>query len=227
MTAHPDDPTAHPDPGPPPGNLGGAATLGVRPTWYKRTWVIVTAAIVAVVGASILVDLPRHVSNAEDVASQTASLKEINTDLGPCGYALRETFLIHQDQLAGTLTSTDRTSATKMLVDDQTACSFTNGSIFDLTNNIQVQDTAAGRYIDRMLTVSTTWATSDALAAVEDIQYLYLHPGNRVKTEDLRRQEQLLAQDRSQAFGDIQQADEILHTRLADPNIPALSTGQG
>jgi hypothetical protein len=189
--------------------------------------VIVTAAIVAVIGASILVDLPRPVSNAEDVASQTASLKEINTDLAPCGYALQETFLIHHDQVAGTLTATDRSSATKMLVDDQTACSFTNGSIFDLTNNIQVQDTAAGKYIDRMLSVSTTWATSDALAAVEDIQYLYLHPGDTAKTADLRRQEQLLAQDRTQAFGDIQQADAILHTHLADPNIPALSTGQG
>ena len=77
-----------------------------------------------------------------------------------------------------------------------------------------------------MLSISTTWATSDALAAVEDIQYLYLHPGDPAKTADLRHQEQLLAQDRSQAFGDIQQADAILHVHLTDPNIPQLSTGQ-
>jgi len=227
MTAPSDDPTAASHPVPPANVPGGTAPSEDRPVWYKRTWVIVTAAIVAVVGASILVDLPRPVSNAEDVASQTASLKEINTDLGPCGYAIKETFLIRQDQLAGTLTPTDRTSATKMLLDDQTACSFTNGSIFDLTNNIQVQDTAAGKYIDRMLSISTTWATSDALAAVEDIQYLYLHPGDAARTADLAKQEQLLAQDRAQAFGDVQQADLILHTHLADPNLPELSTGQG
>jgi len=226
MTAPPDDPTASPDPGPPAGAPDPTYDVGDRPVWYKRTWVIVTAAIVIVIGASILIDLPRPVSNAEDVASQNASLKAINTDLAPCGYALQETFLIHADQVSGTLTAADRASATKMLVDDQTACSFTNGSIFDLTNNIQVQDTAAGKYVDRMLSVSTTWATSDALAAVEDIQYLYLHPGDPAKTADLRRQEQILAQDRSEAFGDIQQAGTILHARLADPNIPALSTGR-
>jgi len=193
-------------------------------TWYKRTWVIVTAAIVVVIGASILVDLPRPVSDAEDIASQTASLKEINTDVAPCGYAINETFLIHHDQVAGTLTPTDRQAATKMLTDDQTACSFTSGSIFDLTNNVQVQDTAAGKYVDRMLSVTTTWVTSDALAAVEDIQSLYLHPGDAAKERDLLAQEKLLAYDRAQAFYDIQQADALLHTHLPAPNLPALPT---
>ena len=191
-------------------------------TWYKRTWVIVTAAIVVVIGASILVDLPRPVSDAEDIASQTASLKEINTDVAPCGYAINETFLIHHDQVAGTLTPTDRQAATKMLTDDQTACSFTSGSIFDLTINVQVQDTAAGKLVDRMLSVSTTWATSEALAAVEDIQALYLHPANTARAKDLVAQEKLLAEDRTQAFNDIQQAGALLHTHLPEPNLPAL-----
>jgi len=196
-----------------------------HPVWYKRTWVMVTAAIVVVIGASILIDLPRPVSNAEDVASQTASLKEINTDVRGCGYAIKETFLIHQHQLAGTLTPSDRTSATKMLLDDQTACSFTNSLIFDLTNNIQVQDTAAGKYIDRMLSVSTTWVTSDALAAVEDIQALYLHPGDPARTRDLAAQEKQLTIDRNQAIIDVQGADAILHTTLPAPDLPALPGG--
>jgi len=226
MTAPPDDPTTPPVPGPPAVGAAPTDDAVVRQVWYKRTWVIVTTAIIVVVGASILIDLPRPLSNAEDVTSQNASLKEINTDLAPCGYALQETFLIRHDQVSGTLTQADRTSATKMLLDDQMACSFTNSSIFDLTNNIQVQDTAAGKYVDRMLSTATTWATSDALAAVEDIQYLYLHPGDPAKTADLRKQVQLLAQDRAEAFGDIQQADTILHTHLSDPNIPTLSAGQ-
>lgn len=226
MIAPPEDPTAIPDPIPPV--LGGGPDAPeARLVWFKRTWVIVTAAIVAVIGASILVDLPRPVSNAEDVASQTATLKKINADLGPCGYAINETFLIHHDQVTGTLTPSDRTSASKMLVDDQTACSFTNGAIFDLTNNIQVQDTPAGKYIDQMLSATTTWVTSDALAAVEDIQYLYLHPGDPAKQRDLRTRERLLAEDRSRAFADVQQAGTLLHARLQPPNLPSLPTNSG
>ena len=194
--------------------------------WYKRTWLIVVVAIVVVIGASVLIDLPRPISNAEDIASQTASLKEINADVAPCGYAITETFLIHHDQVAGTLTPTDRQAATKMLTDDQTACSFTSNSIFDLTNNVQVQDTAAGKFVDRMLSVTTTWATSEALAAVEDIQVLYLHPGDQAKQRDLVTQEKLLAYDRAQAFYDIQQAGALLHTHLPEPNLPALTTPQ-
>ena len=214
-------------PTPPTARDGAAGPVDTSPVWYKRTWVIVTAAVVAVIGASVLVDLPRHVSAAEDIASQTATLRQINTDTGPCAYAVNETFLIHHDQVSGTLTASDRATATKMLTDDQTACSFTNGSIFDLTNNIQVQDTAVGRYVDRSLSVTTTWVTSDALAAVEDIQYLYLHPGDQAKTRDLAAQERLLAQDRAQALEDVQQAGTILHTHLPRPNLPALPTLSG
>jgi len=224
MTTSSDDapPTPNSSPAPPSTGTSAVDGPGTGVNWFKRTWVIVTAAIVVVIGASILIDLPRPISNAEDVASQTASLKEINTDVAPCGYAINETFLIHHDQVTGTLTATDRESATKMLVDDQTACSFTNGSVFDLTNNIQVEDTAAGKYVDRMLSITTTWVTSDALAAVEDIQYLYLHPGDRAKARDLVAQEKLLARDRTQAVYDIQQADVLLHTHLPDPNLPVL-----
>jgi len=220
MTTSHDDVPAIPDPGGRTGVPGPDEPV----TWYKRTWVIVTAAIAVVIGASILVDLPRPVSNAEDIASQTASLKEINTDVAPCGYAINETFLIHHDQFAGTLTPSNRQAATKMLTDDQTACSFTSHSVFDLTNNVQVQDTASGKFVDRMLSVTTTWVTSDALAAVEDIQSLYLRPGDTAKERDLMTQEKLLAHDRAQAIYDIQQAGALLHTHLPESNLPALAT---
>jgi hypothetical protein len=209
-----------PSPAPPPSGHGPEEVA----VWYKRTWVIVTAAIAVVVGASILVDLPRPVSNAEDIASQTASLKQINHDIAPCGYAINETFLIRHDQVNGTLTPRDRELATRMLTDDQTACSFTSNSIFDLTNNLQVQDTAAGKYVDRMLSATTTWVTSDALAAVEDIQTLYFHPGNQARARDLVAQERLLATDRAKAIVDIQNAGALLHAQLPAPNLPDLTT---
>jgi hypothetical protein len=223
MTTPFDDPPTTPTAGPPPSVAPpGDDDPEHGMVWYKRTWVIVSAAILVVVGASVIIDLPRPVSNAEDVASQTTSLNEINTDLAPCSYAVGETFLIYHDDVNGVLTATDRDSASRMLVDDQTACSFTNQSVYDLTNDIEVQDTPAGKYVDRMLTVSTTWVTSDALAAVEDIQYLYLHPGNQAKERDLAAQEKLLAKDRSQAVFDIQQAELLLHAHLPGPNLPVL-----
>ena len=205
----------------PPDAVPSRAAQAKRPI-YKRTWVIVTAAIVVVVGASVLIDLPQPISNAQDIASQTASMKEINMDLTPCSYAVNETFLIHHDQVTGALSTTDRESAAKMLVDDQTACSFTGSSVFDLTNNIQVSDTAAGKYVDRMLSTAVIWTTSDALAAVEDIQVLYSDPTNAAKLADLAKQERLLRDDRNQAIADILSADSILHAQLAQPNLPAL-----
>jgi len=208
-----------------PANMSSASLSTKREVWYKRPWVLVMAAIVIVVAASVLSDLPQPVSRADDISSQTASIKEINQDLGPCAYAIKETFLIAQAQQTGTLTAADRAQAPTMLKNDQTACSFTSSSIFDLTNNIQIQDTAAGKRIDRMLSVVTIWSTSDALAAVEDIQALYVDPTNAPRRADLAKRERLLAKDRAEAFSDVAAADALLNTQLDMPRLPALPSG--
>lgn len=205
-----------------PSTMSGAGLPPTRAVWYKRPWVLVTAAVVVVIGASVLIDLPRPISNSEDVASQTSSINEINTDLTGCAFAVQETFTIYQDMKTGGLTASDRMRAPSMLRDDQTACSLTNSSIFDLTNNIQVQDTTAGKNVDRMLSVTTVWVTADALAAVEDIQSLYGNPNNAAKVADLGNQEALLAKDRAEAIADVQGAQQILGAKLPMPNLPDL-----
>lgn len=205
-----------------PANMPASSLLSRRAVWYKRPWVMALVAILVVVGASILVDVPGSVNNAQDTVAQDATIKQINSDLGGCDYAIQETFGVYKDLEAGQLTSFDKGYAPKMLTDDQTACSFTSNLIFDLTNNIQVSDTKAGIYVDRMLSASTIWTTSDALAAVEDIQVLYNHPNNAAKLADLAKQERLLNNDRNQAFADIASADLILHAHLWVPNIPVL-----
>ena len=75
-----------------------------------------------------------------------------------------------------------------------------------------------------MLGVTTTWATSDALAAVEDMQILYLHPGDATAQRDLAHREHLLTVDRYRAVFDIQQADALLHAHLPAPNIPVTAS---
>ncbi len=193
-----------------------------RPAWYRRPWVLVTAAIVAVVAASVVVDLPGKTSVAEDTAAQTSLMNEINGDISGCAYAVRETFTIYQDSRAGGLTASDRSRVPSLLRDDQTACSFTSSSIYDLSN-VEVPGSPAGKSIEQVVNVDTLWATSDALAAIEDIQFLDGNQATASKIADLSKQEVMLTRDRAQAIGYVEAADKTLGgARLPMPNLPAL-----
>jgi len=193
----------------------------VKPTWYKRGWVLATGAVLALVVASVLVDLPAHTTVATDTADQAAIMKQINAGLAGCSFGVRETFTIYQSQRAGTLTASDRSFMPSMLRDDQTACSFTSSSIFDLSN-IQSTGTPAGRDIGQVVNLTTLWATSDALAAIEDIQTLSTDPTNAKALTDLPGREVALRQGRSEAIGEVRAADRLLHAGLPLPNMPDL-----
>jgi hypothetical protein len=194
-----------------------------RPVWYRRGWVLVTAAVVALIGASVLVDLPTHTTVATDTADQAAIMKQINTALAGCSYGVKETFTIYQAQRAGTLSDADRSLTPSMLRDDQSACSFTSSSIYDLSN-VQGTGTRAGKSIGLVVNVATLWATSDALAAVEDIQTLSTDPTNAKAIADLPEREAALAQGRAQAIGYVQDAERFLHAKLPMPDMPDLPT---
>jgi hypothetical protein len=200
---------------------GIVAQEPVRPVWYKRGWVLAAAAVVALIVASVLVDLPTHTTAATDTADQTAIMKQINTALAGCSFGVKETFTIYQQQRAGTLSASDRSLTPSLLRDDQSACSFTSSSIYDLSN-VQGTGTAAGKDIGLVVNVATLWATSDALAAIEDIQTLSTDPTNAKALGDLPERESSLTQGRSQAFGDVRAAETILHARLPLPDMPAL-----
>jgi hypothetical protein len=191
------------------------------PPWYKRVWVLVTAAVVIVVAASVVVDLPSHTTVSADIADQTSIMHQINSDLGGCAFAIGETFTIYQDLKTGHLTTSDRSQAPTMLRDDQSACSFTNSDIYDLSN-VETTGTPAGKDIEQVESVATLWVTSDALAAIEDIQTLMGNSGTSSTVTDLTKQEAQLAKDRAQADGYVQAADKILHANLPQPDLPAL-----
>ncbi|MGC1420446.1 MAG: hypothetical protein WA786_10065 [Acidimicrobiales bacterium] len=195
--------------------------------WYKRPRFLIALAIVVVLGVSVITDLPRHITKAQDASEQNDSIHQINTDVAPCVYAVQQSFTFYQEHVTGQLSAAHLKQVPALLVGDQTACSFASGGIYDLTNNIQVNDTAAGKHIDRMLSVIVTWATSDALAAIEDIQYLFVHPGNATKIAKLSKREALLAEDKVKIDAAFQAAENLLGITLKSPKIPSLANLSG
>ena len=109
-----------------------------------------------------------------------------------------------------------------LLRDDQTACSFTSDSIYDLTSNIEVPQSSAGKPLGDMVGTVTLWATSDTLSAIESIQTLTSDPGNTSALKQLRKEEPILASDRARAEAQLQAADKILATNLPSLNLPVL-----
>jgi hypothetical protein len=204
-----------------PFTIGAIIRTPERPVWYKRTWVLATAGVAAVVIACVAVDLPSHTTAAADTADQTSIMQQINSGIDGCSYGVKETFTIYQDLKKGSLSSSDRAEAPGMMRDDQDACSFTSSNIYDLSN-VEGTSTPAGKYVGDVVNVVTLWATSDALSAIEDIQMLQTDPGDAAAIADLSKQEVALARDRAHADADVDAAERILHARLPAPDLASL-----
>ena len=205
-----------------------ASSLGnVKAVWYKRPWFLVTVTIVVVVAVSVITDLPQHVTKAQDASYQNASLKQINKDIAPCSYAVKQAFSFYEQRAAGTLSLSNHAVARKYLNEDQVSCSFAGAPVSDLTNNLQVTDTTAGRHIDTMLSVVVTWMTNDADASIADILYLFDHPGDKKHLRDLTTQQKYLVKDRTDALADLAAANELLGGRLIALKLPAMTQLSG
>jgi hypothetical protein len=200
-----------------------SSSLGIaKAVWYRRPWVLATLALVVIVAVSVVIDLPRPITKAQDAASQNASIQEINTDLSDCAFAVKESFNFYNLNVAGQLTPSNLAQIPTLLTGDETACSFASEPVYDLTNNLQVDDTAAGKHIDKMLSVVERWITYNALASIKDIQYLFNHPGDAATIRHLGYQEDQLAVERAKALRDEAQADAVLGLKLHALKIPAL-----
>jgi hypothetical protein len=134
---------------------------------------------------------------------------------------VKETFTIYASLHDNSLNASDKAETPAMLRDDQSACSFTSSSIYDLSN-VEGTGTPAGKNIGNVVSVATLWATSDALAAIEDIQTLTTNPGDGKALADLRTRQVALAQGRTQARDDVLAADRILNAKVPMPDMPAL-----
>jgi len=191
-----------------------------RPPWYRRRATIVGAVIAVVLAITIITDLPVPTSRASDTSSERGVLSELNTDLAPCALAVHEALTIWGDQSAHTLSAGDRAQSASLLRDDQNACSFTNETIFDLSN-IEVPGSAAGKDMGNLVATSVLWTTSDALGAIEAVQALMLNGGDVGARQSLAKYERDLAQDRTKGLAELAEADRILGAHLPLPDLPA------
>jgi hypothetical protein len=209
----------------PPAEPGPAAGSAPVP-WYRRRAALVGAGVAVVLAITVITDLPVHSSRAADVSAERSVMKEVNTDVGGCAYAVHESFLIYQKESDGSLTLTQRGQVPGLLRDDQAACSFTNEAIFNLAN-IEVPGSPAGKHLGALVGTTTLWATSDALGAIEDIQTLSTQPTNNRALTDLGHRERTLTTDRRSARAEVAAADRVLNTHLPPPDLPALPAPSG
>lgn len=194
-----------------------------KPTqpWYRRRAFLVSAAVVVVLVITVVSDLPVHGSTAANISAGRSVMQEVNEDIAPCAFAAKESFTIHQEQVAGSLTTADMHAAPGLLSQDLDACSFTDDSIFELST-IEVPGSAAGKRLGDLVNTATEWSTSDAVGAITDLEKLLSYPNDNNAQLDLAAVEQTLASDRAAARADVSAADHVLGTQLPEPNIPAL-----
>jgi hypothetical protein len=201
----------------------GQSDSRTKPRWYRRRAMLVGVAVVAIVAVTVVTDLPVHTSRASDISSEQGVMSELNPDLAPCALGVHEALTIWGDQSAHTLSPADQAESASLLRDDQNACSFTNESIFDLSN-IEVPGSPAGKDMGDLVATSILWTTSDALKAIEAVQTLMVHGQDASALTSLAKAEDAMAADRAAGLRELDRADQVLDTKLPRPDMPAMPT---
>src|ERR1017187_1097027 len=199
------------------------SSTGQKRPWYRRRAVIVALGLAAVVAVTVVTDLPVHTSRASDIASEEGVLSELNTDLAPCVLAVHEALEIWGGQSAHTLAGHGQAASASLLRDDQNACSFTNETIFDLSN-IEVPGSPAGKDMGDLVATSVLWTTSDPPKAVEAVQALMLNGHATAARASLNQAERALATDRKAGLAELARANHVLDTQLPRPDMPPMPT---
>lgn len=205
------------------------AIYGDRPgskrlSWqqWKRVGLPVTVAIAIVIAAAVITDLPKHETLAGQTQAGAALLQEVNSDVNPCAFSLKEANTIYRAQLRSTLTPSDRSRVPSLLQDDAAACSFTSDNINDLAD-MEEPGTGAGRYLAQVISLAQTWTTSDALGAVDDFISLEANPHDGAAARDLAARQIFLTSDRRAARSALVDADRYLHGSLPALAIPEVT----
>lgn len=206
-----------------PGSMSTSSLSAQRAVWYRRPWFLVTVGIIVVIAVSVITDLPHPVTKAEDTSDQNAVIAQINGDTSPCVFALKESFTFYRDELNHTLAASNLPTVKNYLLEDQTACSFASGPVYDMTNNIEPFDTAAGKKVDSAMAAVVKWITYDAVAAILDIRNYFGTSPFHMNSVSLIKNENALATDRTAEVGDINAASSILGKNLTPLNVPVMA----
>jgi hypothetical protein len=195
-----------------------------RPVWERHRGLAIAAAVLVIALVTVLSDLPTATTRASDVSAERAVMSEVNSDLQPCAYSIKQALGIWSLEANHRLSPGNRAPTPGLLSDDQSACSFTNEGIYDLTNNIDTPGTPAGKQLGNLVATATLWVTSDALQVIEDVQRLMGDPNDTAAARNLSKEESLLASDRRTALREENAADRDLHTQLQPVDLPSVGT---
>jgi len=193
------------------------------PLWQRRRGLTIGILAAVILLITVLTDLPTSTSRASDITAERSVMTEVNSDLSPCALAIHQAVGIWTLQSAHELTPADRASTPGLLSDDQTACSLTSESIYDLAN-IDIPGTAAGKHLSQMVASALLWSTSDALRVIEDVVTLLGSPNDTSARADLTKAEASLGTDRAQAIAQERAADRALQTRLQPVDTPGVAS---
>jgi hypothetical protein len=186
---------------------------------FRRTGLPIVVAVAIIVACAVIVDLPSPATLANDRAAATSLVTEVNNDITPCAFAINETARLYHDEGQHSLSTAERSKVPTLLDDDASACSFTSGSINDLTD-IEEPGTGTGRFLAQVISLSVTWTTSDALGAIDDIDALATDPHDAQAARDLRVRSRYLAADRRAALAALAGADRELQGGLPTLDMP-------
>jgi hypothetical protein len=206
-----------------PGSMPASSFGLSRAPWYKRPWVVLTLALIVIVGVSVVVDLPHHISPAQDAGDQNAAIRQINGDLKTCSFSIEEAYHLYRLDAGHHVTAAQAAQIPQLLTGDYAFCSGTTSPLLDMTNELQIVDTTAGKQIEHLRSTVFTWINYDARNAITDIQYLVAHPGDSTHLRRVAQMEDLLAQDRLAALGYLARADRILGVTLVNLKLPTLA----
>lgn len=207
-----------------PGSMPTSSFTTTKSIWYRRPWFLVAAGVALVVGVSVLTDLPHHITRAQDAGDQASAMRQINYDLKTCDFSVQEAFKFYRLEVAKKLTASQfHLVNDTYLQQERVSCSFATGPLTDMTGNLQIVDTAAGKQIEKVRLTVVRWINHDARTAIEDIITLFAHPGDAKALHDLGVEEDFMAQDRQTALGYLANAEGVLGQNLPSLDLPVLS----
>lgn len=195
--------------------------LSARVRHWRRRGLPVLGAVAIVVAVAVVTDLPTRASLADQRSAALSLIEEVNTDLKPCTYSLKEASTIYREVRGGHLSAVHRAQAPTLLGQDASACSFTSDNVNDLAD-IEEPGTGAGRWLSEVVSLAQTWTTSDALGAINDLTTLEADPHNTAAARDLLARERYLAVDRREALQAMKGVSRFLDGDLPSLEIPAV-----
>jgi hypothetical protein len=195
-------------------NQGVATAPGEPPPQTRRRrwrvrWFLVTAAVIAIVVATVIVDLPESATRANEVQTARATILEITRYLAGCRYALRTSLLL-DTKLSSKLSAVHQAELSSLAATDYAACSFTSQTIITLAT-IHASSSPAGKLLNTLVDETLTWCDVDAMGVVGSVSELIRRPHDRKAALDLMEGERRLDAERRTIRLTVDELARVLH----------------